>query len=53
MRFEPEAGLCSLRAGTGSPIPTRFLAPIGCLKIPAQATYRMLAESIPGLHKRL
>ncbi len=31
-------GCVAWRAGTTIPIPTRFLAPIDCLKIPAQAT---------------
>jgi hypothetical protein len=33
------ASLCSLAGRNDNPIPTRFLAPIDCLKIPAQATY--------------
>jgi hypothetical protein len=28
------------RAGTSNPIPTRFLAPMDCLKIPAQDKHR-------------
>ena len=32
------ASLCSLADRYDNPIPTRFLAPIGCLKIPAQLT---------------
>ncbi len=44
------ASLCSLAGRYDTPIPPRFLAPVNCLKIPAQATYR-LAESIPGLLK--
>jgi hypothetical protein len=34
------------------PIPNRFLAPIECLKIPAQASKIHSMESIPGLLKR-
>ncbi len=30
------ASLCSLAGRYDNPIPTRFLAPIDCLKIPAQ-----------------
>jgi hypothetical protein len=30
------ASLCSLKGRYDNPIPTRFLAPIDCLKIPAQ-----------------
>jgi hypothetical protein len=30
------ASLCSLAGRYDNPIPTRFLAPVGCLKIPAQ-----------------
>ncbi len=40
------ASLCSLAGRYDNPIPTRFLAPIDCLKIPTQAIHT-LAESIP------
>jgi hypothetical protein len=33
------ASLCSLAGRYDNPIPTRFLAPIDCLKIPAQYMY--------------
>jgi hypothetical protein len=33
------ASLCSLAGQYNNPIPPQFLAPIDCLKIPAQATY--------------
>jgi hypothetical protein len=32
------ASLCSLAGRYDNPVPTRFLAPIDCLKIPAQET---------------
>jgi hypothetical protein len=53
------ASLCSLAGRYGNPIPTRFLAPIDCLKTPALDRQATMAggihslESIPGLHKRL
>ncbi len=33
------ASLCSLAGRYDNPIPTQFLAPIDCLKIPAQSAY--------------
>jgi hypothetical protein len=33
------ASLCSLAGWYDNPIPPRFLAPIDCLKIPAQVTF--------------
>jgi hypothetical protein len=45
----------SLAGRYDNPIPTRFLAPTDCLKIPAQARYAGRIgslESIPGLLKR-
>ncbi len=33
------ASLCSLAGRHDNPIPSRFLAPIDCLKIPAQSTF--------------
>ncbi len=33
------ASLCSRAGRYNNPIPPQFLAPIDCLKIPAQATY--------------
>ncbi len=42
------ASLCSLAGRYNNPIPTRFLAPIGCLKIPAQA-WKMALEFLKNL----
>ncbi len=36
---------CSLAGRYDNPIPTRFLAPMDCLKIPAQATLLINAEA--------
>jgi hypothetical protein len=50
------ASLCSLAGRYDNPIPTRFLAPIDCLKIPAQATQAGgidSLEAILGLLKSL
>jgi hypothetical protein len=52
------ASLCSLAGRYDNPIPTRCLAPIDFLKIPAllvvpHARLHRLAESIPGQHTRL
>ncbi len=50
------ARLCSLAGRYGNPIPSRFLSPKDCLKIPAQATYAggiYSLESIPGPLKSL
>ncbi len=50
------ASLCSLAGRYDNPIPSRCLAPIEFLQIPAQATYAGgidLLESIAGLLKRL
>ncbi len=50
------ASLCSLAGRYDNPIPTRFLAPIDCLKILALVTQVggiNYSESIPGLLKRL
>jgi hypothetical protein len=50
------ASLCSLAVRYNNPIPPRFMAPIDCLKIPAQATWTGgigFLESIPGRHKSL
>jgi hypothetical protein len=47
------ASLCSLAGQYDNPIPTRFLAPIDCLKIPALASLASgisSLESIPWLH---
>jgi hypothetical protein len=35
--------------GVDNPIPTQFLAPIECLKIPTQDSIPSLADSIPKL----
>ncbi len=35
------ARLCSLAGRYDNPIPTRFLAPIHCFKIPAQASWQL------------
>jgi hypothetical protein len=50
------ASLCSLAGRYDNPIPTQCLAPIDCLKIPAQATQlggSGSLESIPGFFKSL
>jgi hypothetical protein len=50
------ASLCSLAGRYDNPIPPRFLSPIDCLKIPAQATEADRIDSlvsIPGLIKSL
>ncbi len=50
------ASLCGLAGRYENPIPTRCLAPIECLKIPAQATEAGgidSLESIPGLVRSL
>jgi hypothetical protein len=50
------ASLCSLAGRYDNHIPTRFLAPIDCVKILAQATKAGGLDSlgsIPGLLKRL
>ncbi len=50
------ASLCSLAGQYHNPLPTRFLAPIDCLKIPALVTKVGgidSSESIPGLLKHL
>jgi hypothetical protein len=45
------AVLCSLAGRYDNPIPTRFLAPIGCLKIPAQDRLKQPETSKKGLFK--
>jgi hypothetical protein len=46
--------LCSLAGRYDNPIPTRFLTPIDCLKIPAQEAGEVNSlESIPGLLRSL
>ncbi len=43
------ARLCGLAVLNDNPIPTRFLAPIDCLKIPAQVAFVGLIRHIPSL----
>jgi hypothetical protein len=43
------ASLCSLAGRYDNPIPTRFLAPIECLKIPAQD----VEGALPAMRKRV
>jgi len=40
------ASLCSLAGRYDNPIPTRFLAPIDCLKIPAQKVGRIFVVEL-------
>jgi hypothetical protein len=40
--------LCSLEVQYNNPIPTRFLAPVDCLKIPAQKSGRKLHSETMG-----
>ncbi len=42
------ASLCSLAGRYDNPIPTRFLAPIDCLKIPAQEWQEPVISSTRG-----
>ncbi len=44
------ASLCSLAGRYNKPIPTRFLAHIDCLKIPAQHRLHRLVELILGIY---
>ncbi len=41
------ASLCSMAGLYFNPIPTRFLAPIDCLKIPAQVSYKKNCVQMP------
>jgi hypothetical protein len=46
------ASLCSLAGRYDNPIPTRFLAPIDCLKIPALGIFRVAVGKGGGVGVR-